>query len=65
MSKEFVRKINTILCFNDHDYSKITDINDDSKWPYSLTMEDNFSCIPILPKNFLIQLIELKKEYDN
>lgn len=65
MSKDFVEKINSILCFNDHDYSKITELNEDSKWPYSLTMEDNFSCIPLLPKNFLIKLIELKKDYDN
>jgi serine/threonine protein kinase len=65
MNSDFIKKINSILSYNDYDYSKITEINEDSKWPYSLTMEDNFSFIPLLPKNFLIQLIELKKMYDN
>jgi serine/threonine protein kinase len=64
MNPEFIEKINAILSYNNYDYSKITEINEDSKWPYSLTMEDNFSFIPLLPKNLLIKLIELKKQYD-
>ena len=63
MSQDFVEKINMILCHEGHDYSKITETNDDSKWPYSLTTDDSFSYIPLLPKNLLIKLMELKKYY--
>jgi hypothetical protein len=65
MSSEFIEKINSILNYDNYDYSKITEINEDSKWPYSLTMDDNFSFPPLLPKNLLIKLIQLKKLYTN
>jgi hypothetical protein len=65
MSKEFIEIINSMLCYNEYDYSKITESNEDSKWPYSLTMDDSFSFIPLLPKNLLIKLIELKKNMIN
>jgi serine/threonine protein kinase len=64
MNETFIENINSILCYGEYDYSKITDTSEDSKWPYSLTMDDNFSFVPLLPKNLLIKLIELKNEYN-
>jgi hypothetical protein len=42
MNESFIKKIDSILCYEGHDYSKILELNSDSKWPYSLTMDDNF-----------------------
>jgi len=64
MSDKFVDNINALLCYGEYDYSNITEASEDSKWPYSLTMDDNFSFAPLLPKNLLIKLMELKNEYN-
>ena len=64
MSEKFIDNINALLCYGEYDYSKITEANESSKWSYSLTMDDDFSFIPLLPKNLLIKLLELKNEYD-
>jgi hypothetical protein len=64
MNESFIKKIDSILCYEGHDYSKILELNSDSKWPYSLTMDDNFSYVPLMPKNLLIKLVELKNEHD-